>query len=147
MSSPTKRTKSFLEKRGYLVGSVERWNQFARVRQDLFGFIDMIAISPDGDIVGIQATTGAHSQERITKIVEHKNFVRVVGSKMLVEVWGWRKLSCGWFPKIHRIQLRGKRKTPIVLDVAFEYNAPSAKPKPTGVRNGKEKAANRRKTT
>ena len=44
--SPTQRTlKRLREKEEYpLVTIVERWNAFAKIRQDLFGIIDILAI-------------------------------------------------------------------------------------------------------
>ena len=51
---PTERTLKLCRSNGWIAHVVERWNQFAKVRQDLFGFIDVI--SADGQqIIGIQA--------------------------------------------------------------------------------------------
>lgn len=51
------RSKAKLIADGYMVEIVERWNQFARVRKDLFGFIDILAIKGD-QVVGVQVTAG-----------------------------------------------------------------------------------------
>lgn len=65
MTSPTQRTLAYLRGAGYpLVQGVERWNPHARIRQDLFGIIDVVAVG--SDVVGVQATgainIGADSQ-------------------------------------------------------------------------------------
>jgi hypothetical protein len=42
--TPTQRSMAYLKKEGYRVAVVERWNPHARIRQDLFGVIDLLAI-------------------------------------------------------------------------------------------------------
>jgi hypothetical protein len=56
MTSPTKRTLAKLRKEGYLCAIVEKFNRFAGIRQDLFGFIDILAIR-EGEIIGVQTTS------------------------------------------------------------------------------------------
>ena len=69
MSSPTQRTLAHLRAAGYpLVQVVERWNPYARVRQDLFGIIDVVAVG--ADIVGVQATSASNVSARVAKITE-----------------------------------------------------------------------------
>lgn len=95
MSSPTQRTLKHLRAAGYpLVQVVERWNPHARVRQDLFGIIDVVAVS-DTEIVGVQATSGSNVSARVAKIVESDaiQILRKVGVRVLVH--GWRKNSKG----------------------------------------------------
>lgn len=95
-SSPTQRTLEECRKRGWHAEVVERWNPHARVRNDLFGFIDVLAITPDGETVGIQATSYGNASARVRKITEHANLpaVRLAGWKVLV--WGWRKVGARW---------------------------------------------------
>lgn len=90
MSSPTQRSKALLEKDGYLVAIVEKWNPHARVRQDLFGLVDLVAIKP-GETVGVQTTSYSNLSARVRKIADHENVdaVREAGWKILVH--GWRK--------------------------------------------------------
>jgi hypothetical protein len=77
---------------GWPAEVVERWVPFNKTRKDLFGFVDIIAITPGG-ILGIQATSGSNVAARRTKI--HTLHVPVLeawiaaGGK--VEVWGWSK--------------------------------------------------------
>lgn len=67
-TTPTVRTRRWLEKLGYLVGNVETWNSFARIRQDLFGCIDLVAISPKGVVHFIQVTSATNRAARRTKM-------------------------------------------------------------------------------
>jgi hypothetical protein len=93
--SPTARTLAELRKRGYpLVQVVERWNAFARVRQDLFGIVDVLAVS-EGEIVGVQATSGSNVAARVKKITDSKALpiLRAAGIRVLVH--GWRRNSKG----------------------------------------------------
>lgn len=95
-TSPTQRSLAEMRNRGYVCQVVERWNAFAKVRVDLFGFIDVLCVR-DGEVVGVQATSGDHVAERIDKIAnaEHVGVVRKAGIRILVH--GWRKNASGKF--------------------------------------------------
>ena len=89
---PTQRTLVYLREQGYMVGVVERWNQHARIRQDLFGFIDLIYLTPAG-IVGVQVTSASNVSAHIKKIHE-ECWVAALGwlaAGGRIEVWGWKK--------------------------------------------------------
>lgn|SRR6516164_11646408 len=95
MSSPTQRTLAHLRAAGYpLVQVVERWNPYARVRQDLFGIIDVVAVG--ADIVGVQATSASNVSARVAKITESEALpiLRNAGIRALVH--GWRKVRGRW---------------------------------------------------
>ena len=95
MSSPTARTLAHLRAAGYpLVQVVERWNPYARIRQDLFGIIDVVAVG--ADIVGVQATSGSNVSKRVAKITESEALpiLRKAGIRVLVH--GWRKVRGRW---------------------------------------------------
>lgn len=76
--------------RGYTCQVVEHWNSFVKIRQDLFGFIDVLCLG-DGEIIGVQTTTRDHISSRATKIREHKNILPVLDSGMRVVIHGWKK--------------------------------------------------------
>ena len=65
--SPTSRTLAVLREQGYTVAIGEKWNPHARIRQDLFGFIDILAIKRD-ETLAVQATASGVS-DRIKKIM------------------------------------------------------------------------------
>jgi hypothetical protein len=95
MSSPTQRTLKHLRDAGYpLVQVVERWNPHARVRQDLFGIVDVLAVG--ADIVGVQATSASNLSARIAKITESPAgpILRKAGVRVFVH--GWRKVKERW---------------------------------------------------
>lgn len=95
MSSPTQRSLEVMRERGYTVAVTEKWNPHARVRQDLYGFIDVLAIR-EGEIVGVQATSDNNLAARITKITahEHVGVVRKAGIRILAH--GWKKVRGRW---------------------------------------------------
>lgn len=81
----------YAEAKGWLIGIVERWIPYARIRKDLFGFIDLVAIDPEFNVYGIQTTSQSNVNARINKIKTHQNYDRVRHSSMKIEVWGWKK--------------------------------------------------------
>lgn len=91
--SPTQRTLELMKSRGYVCAIVEKWNAHARIRQDLFGFIDVLCVK-EGEVVGVQTTSGSGDVARIKKIMEHENFP-VVARAMRIIVHGWRKIKGG----------------------------------------------------
>jgi hypothetical protein len=91
--SPTQRTLKHMRELGYLCQVVERWNVHAKVRVDLFGFIDVLCVKGE-DIVGVQATSGDNVAARVAKITEHEHWP-LVCKAIRVVVHGWRKNAQG----------------------------------------------------
>jgi hypothetical protein len=94
-TSPTQRTLARLKSENYdLVAITERWNPFAKIRQDLYGVIDILAIK-DKDTVAIQVTSYSNVGARVKKITESLAlpFLRAAGWTILVE--GWKKEKNG----------------------------------------------------
>jgi|TARA_R110000803_G_scaffold87355_4_gene154013 hypothetical protein len=95
--SPTQRTlKRLKESEDYLlVQVVEKWNAFARIRQDLWCF-DILAIKKDGNTVAIQVTTKDNMNARIRKIADAEStpHLRTANWTLLVE--GWKKVDNKW---------------------------------------------------
>ena len=90
MSSPTQRSLKLLRDRGYpLVQVVERWNPHARVRQDLFGIVDVLAVGDD--IVAVQATSGSNVSKRVAKITESAALPHLRKANIRMVVHGWTK--------------------------------------------------------
>jgi hypothetical protein len=92
--SPTQRTLAHLREAGYLAEVVERWNPHARVRQDLFGCLDILAIGPD--IVGVQTTSGSNTASRVKKLEQSEVLPVLKAAGIRVVVHGWRKLGGRW---------------------------------------------------
>lgn len=91
-TSPTQRTLALCKKHGWTCQVVERWNSFAKVRVDLFGFIDLVAM--DGSsIIGIQATSGSNVSARLEKIRGNPKSSEWLASGGRLFIHGWRKLA------------------------------------------------------
>ena len=91
--SPTQRSLKYLRDEGWTVAITEKWNPHVRIRQDLFGFIDLLAIRK-GETLAVQTTsTGVSS--RIKKIMESDYLPKVRDAGWRIVVHGWRKNSKG----------------------------------------------------
>lgn len=93
--SPTELSLREARKRWDYAEVVERWNPFARCRQDFGQLVDIIVLDKTGTI-GIQCTSASNVSARIRKIADHANTLhfRNAGWRMLV--WGWRKVDGRW---------------------------------------------------
>jgi hypothetical protein len=91
--SPTQRTLALMRERGYTCQVVEYWHAFAKIRKDLFGFIDVLCLK-EGEIVGVQSTSYSNVSARVNKIADHENVgaVRKSGIRILVQGWDGAKL-------------------------------------------------------
>ena len=111
--SPTQRTLRELRQRGCICGIVERFNSFVGkfgIRQDLFGFIDLIALDPDKGIVGVQCCARSGHVAHRTKILENENAPEWIKAGGTIEIWSWgkQKLKRGgkamrWMSKVETI--------------------------------------------
>ena len=102
-ASPTALTLEHLRKSGcQLVQVTEKWNVHARVRQDLFGIIDVLAIR-DTEVIGVQTTSYSNMHARINKIAESEATpaLRKAGVRLLVH--GWRKVNGRW--NLHEVDV------------------------------------------
>lgn len=88
--SPTQRTLAELRRLGYTAQVVERWNQYAGVRQDLFGVIDVLAIR-QGEILGVQACSGSNHAARVAKIMREPKALAWIEAGGKLQVWSWQK--------------------------------------------------------
>lgn len=97
--SPTALTLRYLREQGYTAEVVERWNPHARVRQDLFGIIDVLALRGT-ETLAVQTTTVNHVNERISKIAESEHIAAIRDAGWSVHVHGWKKVGNRW--TLHR---------------------------------------------
>jgi len=99
-TSPTQLTLKKLQKENYPLSQVvEKWNSWGRVRVDLFGIIDVLAISDEGNTVAIQTTSLSNTGARIKKIGNSNaiGYLRKAGWTVLVH--GWYKKNNRWHVK------------------------------------------------
>lgn len=107
MESPTARSLRYLRKNGYVAQVVERWNPYARVRIDLFGFIDLVAIDAGkGQIIGIQTTSQSNISARIKKILSIPEAKIWLQSGGKIHVHGWAKKGKKDARKLWEISVR-----------------------------------------
>ena len=97
--SPTKRALAELKRLGFVAAITERWNFHAKVRQDMFGFADLIYLTP-ANIVALQVTSGDHHAHRRVKILAEPLALAWIRAGGLIEVWSFSKKG-----------KRGERKT------------------------------------
>lgn len=89
--SPTSRTLQHCEKKlGWIAGVVERRIPRVFITKDLFGCIDVVAIA-GSQIVGIQATTGAHHADRRAKALAEPRLRAWLAAGAGFEIWTWSK--------------------------------------------------------
>lgn len=98
--TPTQLSLRHLRDQGWpLVEVVERWNPHARIRQDLFGIIDVLAVGPAG-VLAVQTTSHSNVASRIRKIAEHPNVAAIRDAGIAIHVHGWKKVGGRW--TLHR---------------------------------------------
>jgi len=87
--SPTQRARQDLKAMGAVSQIVERWNPHARIRQDLFGCIDLLVLH--GGILGVQACAGSSHSARTKKALAEPRLKTWLLSGGRFEVWSWAK--------------------------------------------------------
>ena len=117
--SPTQRTLKPNRNLGRICGIVEKFQQYGGkfgIRQDLFGFIDIIAIDEFEGIVAIQST-GQDWSGHIKKIMELEEIVLKWLHHAPLELWSWRKVkkvrggkAMIWKPRIADFFIDGNGK-------------------------------------
>ena len=95
MSSPTQRSLALLRGRGYTAAVTEHWNAFARLRQDLYGFVDVLAVG-HGHTVAVQTTSYGNVAARVSKIRNSAIAPTLRAAGWRVSVHGWRKVNGRW---------------------------------------------------
>lgn len=110
--TPTQRTLKRMRDNGRTCAIVEKWNMHARIRQDMFGWCDIVALDQQRGIVGVQCCAGASFAARRAKILGE---CRELASKWLqcggrIELWAWRKVGERgkrklWSPRVEEITL------------------------------------------
>ncbi len=111
--SNTSRTLEYCRSQGWDADIVERFNPYAGKfgqRKDLFGIIDIIAITDKG-IVGIQSC-GQSFSEHDKKILDEPLALRWLEKKALLILIGWRKVklkrggkAMRWQPRIKEYKI------------------------------------------
>jgi|TARA_B110000093_G_C12864885_1_gene365000 hypothetical protein len=90
--TPTQRSLKTLRADDYHCAIVERWNPHIKIRQDLFGFADLLCMKPNNSPLLVQVTSTGWSS-RIKKILNEPLALLALRSGFEIEVHGWRKLK------------------------------------------------------
>ena len=95
--SPTQRTLKRMRESGdyVLVQVVEKWNSWAKIRQDLWNF-DILGISITGETHAIQVTTYGNMNARIKKITDAEATPHLRDADWVLLVEGWKKVDNRW---------------------------------------------------
>ena len=90
---PGSRSMKWCREQGFIVEKVEHWNSFARIRQDLFGFADLIVLDGSQGSCLIQVTTKSNFIARRYKILKEAA-VRIkamawltAGNRIVIHGW------------------------------------------------------------
>lgn len=107
MSSYLEKTNDVLKAANFTTQKVETFNMHAGVRQDLYGFIDLLAMHPSHGIVGVQVCGPSDYAEHVKKMLGPRREALILwlasgGRAILV---GWRKLKGRWTPRYHEFLL------------------------------------------
>ncbi len=90
-SKTTQRSLKLLRDDGYECAIVERWNAFAHVRQDLFGFIDILCMCPYRGLLGVQTTVAGSMNARLAKIKAEPRSQMFLNAGGHIVIHGWIK--------------------------------------------------------
>jgi len=103
-TSPTQLTLRRLRDAGYLAAVVEKWNQHARIRQDLFGFADVIAARADkAGVLLVQTTTVSNQSKRLAKLLAIPAVAVVLQAQNRIQVHGWKKVLGRWTATVREV--------------------------------------------
>ena len=135
--SPTQRTLKWLrEQPGFRLAKItEHWNSFAKIRQDLFGFVDVLGIVGQRT-VAVQTTSGSNVAARVTKISAEcgEAAQNLLDAHWLILVIGWRKLKPRgqkvprWVPRLVQITAVIPTLSTVELPAEFTFETPDPIP-------------------
>lgn len=108
-STHTERTLEYLRSLGYTCGIVEKTIPNMNRKQDLFGFLDIIALTPHG-VLGVQSTgkdfSGHWLKITRTRAVDAAKWLRTPSTSIMLI--GWRKVKTPngpqWSPRIEMVE-------------------------------------------
>lgn len=80
---------------------VEKWNHHIKIRQDLFGIIDILCVG-NGETIGVQSTSKNNFASRKTKVLNSDKTIPLIQNGWKLDVHGWEPRKP---PRIERILL------------------------------------------
>ena len=113
--SPTQRSLALMRKTCSLVEVTERFNPYAKVRHDLYGFVDVLCVRGD-EVIAVQATSGPNVSARYEKLRYLPSVTHWLQSATRrIEIHGWMRRGA-----------RGKRKLWTCRTVELSLNETGA---------------------
>lgn len=85
--SETALSKDKLAAEGWICDDVERWIPHTRIKKDLFGGWDLLAVR-DGVTMAVQVTSRSNVSARVKKIHGLES-TPILSTAWRLEVWGW----------------------------------------------------------
>ena len=124
-SSPCVLSMDLLRDRGYVVGKTEHWNQYAKIRQDLFGLFDLIALKVgEPGVLGVQCCAGSSHAAHRDKMQANPILATWWQTGNCAVIYSWAKQGPAGKRKVWT--LRQERVYP---PTAVSQDAPVARPK------------------
>jgi hypothetical protein len=114
--TPTQRALADLKRLGFQAAILEKWNAYARVRQDVWGFADLLACREGCGIMLVQVTSGANHAARRAKILAEPRVRPWLESGGRVEVWSYRRAGAAGKRKVWTL----RREEVVLADLPME---------------------------
>ena len=89
--TPMQRSLSVLRGLGYVAWRVEHWNAFAKIRQDLFGFADILAIRVGSKHLLVQTCAASDGAKRRAKILANEHALTWLQTGGEISLHRWAK--------------------------------------------------------
>jgi hypothetical protein len=103
MTSPTQRTLKLLRDMGANAIVLERWNQWARRRMDVWG-ADILALH-GRLLMAIQATSDANHSHRVTKAIADPNVRNWLDGGVAFYIYSWGKKGPRGKRKVWKVKI------------------------------------------
>ena len=91
--SPTERTLKLLRERGWAYAKCEYFNPWVKIRQDLFGLFDYIALDDKQGVCGVQISSYGDIKKHIVKMEANPILKEWVKRGNRALVIGWRETT------------------------------------------------------
>jgi len=94
-TSPTQLTLKKLRAEGWTAAITEHWNSFVKIRQDLFGIVDVLGIG-EGGTIAVQTTSDSNLSARVKKMAECEHIGAMRKAGWTIHAHGWKKVKNRW---------------------------------------------------
>lgn len=86
-------SKKMLEELGYTCGVVEQTIHTGKMvfKRDLFGFVDLVCLSPSKGLLFVQATAGGNLSARVAKTQENPVHAIALAAGVRLQIHDWVK--------------------------------------------------------